>query len=97
MVLLVERLTRVGAAPLVLWPLSFVVEHQGESCRADLVVAFGLAREQVAAVHDIRGDMQVCLAFDRLDEQPPVEDLKKLRRSRDQSMPVWAEGERTPS
>ena len=30
-------------------------------------------------------------------EQPPVEDLKKLRRSRDQSMPVWAEGERTPS
>ena len=30
-------------------------------------------------------------------EQPPVEDLKKLRRSRDQSMPAWAEGERTPS
>ena len=30
-------------------------------------------------------------------EQPPVEDLKKLQRSRDQSMPVWAEGERAPS
>ena len=28
-------------------------------------------------------------------EQPPVEDLKKLRRSRDQSMPAWADGERT--
>ena len=25
-------------------------------------------------------------------EQPPVEDLEKLRRSQDQSMPVWAQG-----
>ena len=25
-------------------------------------------------------------------EQPPVEDLEKLRRAQDQSMPVWAQG-----